>query len=263
MTRHRAFVLTYPVDLVSMPEAIALIEQAWLSKEAMHVVTLDAEMSMQSRKNPALGDVIKRADLVVPDGAGVVFALKAKGGLHKNVSRLPGIELADRALAAAAQKGVAVALIGGRPEVMQKLTGVLKEKYPTLNLVAYHDGYFKPEEEDALVASIAEHKPGLVLIALGVPRQEFFINKHRQIFGQAVLIGVGGSFDVWTGFVQRAPKSYQDMHLEWLYRLQKEPWRFSRMATTLPAFALLAMSESLTGRGKPTIQIEALKEHSH
>ena len=85
---------------------------------------------------------------------------------------------------------------------------------------------------------VPDMQPDLVLVALGVPKQEFFIDKYRHLFTHSVMIGVGGSFDVWTGTVERAPESYQKMHLEWLYRLKKEPWRFSRMASTLPNFAL-------------------------
>lgn len=247
-TIDRAFVLGYPVDLVDMPTAVSLVEDFWQNKCSMHVVTLNAEMTMQSINNKELGDIIKKADLVVPDGAGVVLSLKNRGGVCAQAGRLPGIELAQKTLETAAVRGERVALLGGRPEVMEKLKEILPRKHPGLNVVAYQNGFFKAEEEASIMSQLAALKPGLVLVALGVPRQEFVINKYRHLFPEAVMVGVGGSFDVWTGFVQRAPVSYQKLHLEWLYRLQKEPWRFKRMAGTLPLFALKALFENLTGK---------------
>ncbi len=250
-TINRAFVLGYPVDLVDMPTAISLMEGFWQSKCGMHVVTLNAEMTMQSINNKELGDIIKKADLIVPDGAGVVLSLKNRGGICAQAGRLPGIELAQKALESAAARGEKVALLGGRPEVMEKLKQILPQKHPGLNVVAYQNGFFKADQEGSVMSALAALKPGLVLVALGVPRQEFVIDKYRQLVPEAVMVGVGGSFDVWTGFVQRAPVSYQKLHLEWLYRLQKEPWRFKRMAGTLPAFALKALFENLTGKYLP------------
>lgn len=248
--RKQASVLGYPVDLVDMPGAIERIERAWYEKSSMHVVTLNAEMTMQCRSNQELGQIISSADLIVPDGAGVVFAIKFRGGQLKNVRRLPGVELAEQALHQASSKNQKVAVLGGRPEVMQKLKEVLPQKHPGINVVAFQDGFLAKEDEESVVAAIAAQEPALLLVALGVPRQEFFIAKHRAKFPHTVMIGVGGSFDVWTGFVQRAPESYQKFHLEWLYRLLKEPWRFQRMASTLPPFAILAMMENLSGAYK-------------
>ncbi|HMY53004.1 MAG TPA: WecB/TagA/CpsF family glycosyltransferase, partial [Candidatus Obscuribacter sp.] len=139
-TINRAFVLGYPVDLVDMPTAISLMEGFWQSKCGMHVVTLNAEMTMQSINNKELGDIIKKADLVVPDGAGVVLSLKNRGGLCAQAGRLPGIELAQKALESAAARGEKVALLGGRPEVMEKLKQILPQKHPGLNVVAYQNG---------------------------------------------------------------------------------------------------------------------------
>lgn len=248
--RKQALVLGYPVDLVDMPAALSRIERAWYEKSYMHVVTLNAEMTMQCRSNAELGKIIAAADLIVPDGAGVVFAIKFRGGEYKSVARLPGVELAEQTLQLAAGKKQKVAVIGGRPEVMLKLEEVLPQKHPGINVVAYQNGFFAKEEEEDVISRIAAQEPALVLVALGVPRQEFFIAKHRAKFPHTVMIGVGGSFDVWTGFVQRAPESYQKFHLEWLYRLLKEPWRFKRMASTLPPFAMLAMLENLSGAYK-------------
>jgi N-acetylglucosaminyldiphosphoundecaprenol N-acetyl-beta-D-mannosaminyltransferase len=236
---NRPTVLGYPVDLCDKDEALARIENSWQEGKFCHVVTMNAEMVVQAQNDQNLDGIIREATLVVPDGAGVVWAIKLSGqGSGKPVVRVPGVELSKSCLSLASKHKLKVALLGGRPEVMDKLSELVKSDYQGINLVAAKNGYFKSEEEEQIVRELAKAQPQLVLVALGVPRQEFFIKKWKALFPSASLIGVGGSFDVWTGFVQRAPESFQKFHLEWLYRLLKEPWRAKRMASTLPNFAL-------------------------
>lgn len=241
-------VLGYPVDLVSEEAAVEIIKQAWLSRKQLHVVTINAEMVVASQQDKELDRIIRSAGLVVPDGAGVVWALRLAEAKNAKVMRLPGIELAAAALAAAARAGESVAVVGGRPEVMNKLVEELPARHPGINIVAHQNGFYEKADEERVVTAIAAKAPALVLVALGVPRQEYFIDRYKHLFPHSVLIGVGGSFDVWTGFVQRAPESFQKFHCEWLYRLIKEPWRFSRMANSLPNFALQALSEIVSKR---------------
>jgi len=245
----RQFVLGYPVDLLDQDQALDKIELAWGASGGqgghLHVVTLNAEMVVTSQKDTDLDRIVRHADLIVPDGAGVVFALRLKGAA---VNRLPGIELAHGALARAARSGQPVALMGGRAEVMDKLVEVLPTQHPGLKISAYQNGYFDADEETAVVERLSKSQPKLVLVALGVPRQEYFIDRTKSSFPHSVVIGVGGSFDVWTGFVERAPEIYRKYHLEWLARLLKEPWRFKRMASTLPKFACQVLAEKLRGK---------------
>lgn len=241
----RAQVLGYPVDVISFDDALARMQTQWQGacNNNMQVVTINAEMIVQAQKDQKLDDVIRAADLVVPDGAGVVMALKM-GGI--TCSRLPGIELAQKALACAAARNEPVALLGGKPEVMEKLLEILPEKHPGLRIAFHHHGFIEAGTEEALVLQIAQSKAKLLLVAMGVPRQEYFIKEWRRLLpNDTVIMGVGGSFDVWTGFVKRAPESYQKLNLEWLYRLKSEPWRFKRMAGTLPNFALQVISKRI------------------
>ncbi len=225
-----------------------MIEDAWQNYQALHVVTINAEMVVASQKDQKLDRIIRNANLVVPDGAGVVWALRLAEAKNSNVQRLPGIELAASALASAARLGQEVALIGGRPEVMNKLIEDLPKLHTGLKIVAYQNGFYDKAEEQAILEGMAETRPKLMLVALGVPKQEFFIDHYKHLFPQAVMIGVGGSFDVWTGFVKRAPLTFQKFHCEWLYRLLKEPWRLGRMAQSLPNFAWQALAEVLAKR---------------
>jgi N-acetylglucosaminyldiphosphoundecaprenol N-acetyl-beta-D-mannosaminyltransferase len=238
--RSRQKVLGFPVDLIDQSGALSVMEAAWNNKKSLHVVTLNAEMVIASQSDQELDRIVRHAHLIVPDGAGVVWALRLAG--HQ-CDRLPGIELAEAALELAARNGKRVSLLGGKPEVMERLKAVLLERNPQLNLVAGNNGYFGPDDEESIVAELAASAPDLLLVALGVPKQEYFLDKWQTNFPQTVMIGVGGSFDVWTGSVKRAPAAFRRMHLEWLYRLLKEPWRYKRMGASLPSFALQVLGE--------------------
>ena len=243
--RHQ--VLGYPIDVVDESEALERIEQSWSAGRGMHVVTLNAEMVIQAQQDAELDRIVRHAHLIVPDGAGAVWALRFDG--HE-AARVPGIDLAHRTLASAARSGRSVSLIGGKPETMDELLQVLPEQHPGLKVLSSHHGYLPAEEEEEIVERLLTERPDLLLVAMGVPRQEYFIDRYQRFMDGTVVIGVGGSFDVWTGRVQRAPELFQRLHLEWFYRLMKEPWRFKRMMSALPSFAWQVISRRfLSGRG--------------
>lgn len=227
--------------------ALDVIEAAWRSVKSIHIVTLNAEMVVQAQENQELDRVIRHAHLIIPDGAGVVWALRLAG---QQAERLPGIDLAAKALSRAASQGRRVALLGGKPEILEQCLHVLPKLHPGLKIVAHHHGYFSSDQEEEIVEEIAAADPELILFALGVPKQEYFIDKWQQSFPRAVMIGVGGSFDVWAGAVKRAPVVFQRCHLEWLHRLISEPWRFKRMSSSLPRFGLQVLGDSLMKRGQ-------------
>jgi N-acetylglucosaminyldiphosphoundecaprenol N-acetyl-beta-D-mannosaminyltransferase len=196
------------------------------------IVTLNAEMTMAARANPELGAAIAQAGLVIPDGAGVVWALGRQG---YRVPRSPGIELARQLLVYAAAHQWRVALVGGSPEVMERLVERLQSEIPTLDLAFAIHGYQAPDQWPGIEQQLREARPDLVLAALGVPRQETWIQRLHA--GQPGLwMGVGGSFDVWSGAKERAPEWMGRFQIEWLYRLIQEPSRWRRMLA-LPAFA--------------------------
>ncbi len=222
-------VLGVPVAVCANVFAAALELQ---QRGGGQIVTLNAEMTMAARANPELGAAIAAADLVIPDGAGVVWAL---GRQRLRVRRSPGIELARQLLEYAAQHGWRVALVGASPEVMARLRQRLVAEIPGLHLALTIHGYQDPALWPGLEAELRGQRPDLVLAALGVPRQETWIQRVRQ--GRPGLwMGVGGSFDVWAGSKQRAPAWMGRLQIEWLYRLIQEPSRWRRMLA-LPAFA--------------------------
>jgi N-acetylglucosaminyldiphosphoundecaprenol N-acetyl-beta-D-mannosaminyltransferase len=246
--KSRQNVLGYPVDTVDLTRATEVIEQAWADGKPMHVVTLNAEMVITAQKNCELDRIIRRAHLIVPDGAGVVWALALAGN---KVQRLPGIDLAWQAVASAAKTKRKVALIGGKQELLAQVQKNLETAHPGLQIVACQDGYFGSDQEAEIVDAISEKEPDLILVALGVPKQEYFIDRFAAShFAKSVSIGVGGSFDVWSGVKKRAPIIWQKLNLEWLYRLLCEPWRAQRMASSLPNFALQVLWHQLLGKNK-------------
>lgn len=196
------------------------------------IVTLNAEMTMAARAQPELGRAIAAAQLVIPDGAGVVWALGRQGF---RVRRTPGIELAWKLLQHGAMAGWRVALVGASPDVMERLLAQLQADIPGLQLVFSAHGYQPVEAWPGLEQQLLASRPDLVLVALGVPRQETWIADLPGRSG-GLWMGVGGSFDVWAGLKKRAPRWMGALQIEWLYRLVQEPSRWRRMLA-LPAFA--------------------------
>jgi len=237
----------FPV--LGMPVHILENYPAWLiarlnQGQGTRIVTLNAEMTMAAEVNPQLADVIHRADLVIPDGAGVVLYLRLYG---LRVRRCPGIELAEILLQESVRPNQPwpVFFYGGAPGVAQAAAQMWQQRIPGLAIEGTQHGYHTAEEEAALRQTLKEIQPRLILVGLGVPRQEYWIAQHYHLCPQAIWIGVGGSFDIWAGRKSRAPDWLKDNHLEWVYRLYKEPWRWRRMLA-LPKFAGRALVESLT-----------------
>jgi len=190
------------------------------------VVTINPEMIAYAQKNPEFARILHEAELVIPDGIGIQIGLKILG--HK-VRRIAGIEFARVML----DRVESAALVGARPDVVEEVVKNLT------NVIYWHDGYFTDDE--TIYTELIENQPRLLLAALGSPRQEEFIYKAKKILPNTLMIGVGGSFDVWAGKVKRAPVIFQKLGLEWLYRTLKEPKRIKRIFPTLPLFILSVM----------------------
>jgi N-acetylglucosaminyldiphosphoundecaprenol N-acetyl-beta-D-mannosaminyltransferase len=200
-------------------------------------------MVMQAERNEELANIIRSAELVIPDGAGVVLYLRIQGQRQR---RCPGIELAESLLRQAGELGNScpVFFYGGAPDVVQKAARVWQKQLPELAIAGTQHGYLSPEAEQEFKLTLKNQQPRLILVGLGVPRQELWIAQNRHLCPDATWIGVGGSFDIWAGIKSRAPSWLRNNHLEWLYRLYQEPWRWRRMMA-LPQFALKAISQRL------------------
>lgn len=202
-----------------------------------HVITINAEMAMLARRESSLARLIMKADLVVPDGAGVVWALQRQGKL---VRRCAGVDLVEAVLENIAQSGKRVYFLGAAPGVAARAVERWSKALPGLQVCGFRDGFFKEQDQERLSAELQSAHPDLLLVGLGVPRQEYWIDAMRKYLPRTVFVGVGGSFDIWSGTKERAPQWLRDNYLEWLYRLYKEPWRAKRMLA-LPKFALAVL----------------------
>lgn len=185
-------------------------------------------------------NVMKQAELIVPDGTGVVWAANYVG--HPVPERVAGFDLLHELLAAGENYHWKVYLLGSTSEVIQATAKRVHELYPAITVCGKRDGFFGPKEDEAVIAAIREANPDLLFVARGADTQEPWIGKYKEQLGVPVMMGVGGSFDVISGRTKRAPKLFQKLRAEWLYRLLKEPSRYKRMLA-LPKFAAKVMRE--------------------
>lgn len=228
-------ILGVNVDKTTHEDAVAKIVRM-LNEPGNHAVfTPNSEIILMAYKDPEFCDILNTADLLTADGIGVVYAAK----ILKNPvpERVAGYDMACSVIDEISKTGHRLYLFGGKPGVAEQAQQNLKEIYPLLNIVGTHDGYFGPEDEDAIIADINASGADLLFVCLGAPKQEKWIDANRDKLNCHVMMGVGGSLDVFAGVAERAPDVWCDLGLEWLYRLIKEPWRIGRMMA-LPKFGL-------------------------
>ena len=232
MSIKRACLFGLPIDVTTINESAAyLLSQ----NNPMQVITINPEMISKSYKDDSLSDLIKNADLVVPDGVGVVIALKMIG--IKTV-RVPGIELAHSLLLEAEKRELKVALIGADEDTIQTAKKELLKEMPNLKISYTRNGYFNKDEENVIIQELSELQPDLLFAGLGFPKQEIFLKNFKKYSKNTIMRGVGGSGDGWAKKLKRAPKLFQKLNLEWLYRLICQPSRFRRMFPAIPLFLL-------------------------
>jgi len=241
-TTSQVRLLGMPLDPITVADALEQAER-FLEEDHPHmIVTPDASAVVRAQRDPELREIIEQADLVAPDGAGVVLAARLLN-LPVNV-RCAGCDMVEQLCQAAANKHRSVYLLGGEPAVAQQAAANLQQRIPGLQVAGCHDGYFTDEEEPQIVEDIRNKRPGVLLVALGIPRQEKWIKKHLEELGVPICIGVGGSLDVISGRKRRAPVWMQRAGLEWLYRTIKEPSRLPRLVA-LPKIVWMSIRELL------------------
>ena len=223
-------------DDLSIQEAV---ERAlWLMEEGRSVmaVTPNAEIVLEARKNKALRAAIRASELVLADGTSVVIASRLQGKpLHH---RVPGIDFCSALLARMAELQQRVFLLGAVPGVAEEAGEKLAARYPGLVIAGTHDGYFDAGENYDLIERINASAPDLLIVCMGSPKQEIWMHRHAEQLLVGMMIGLGGTLDVYAGRVQRAPESWRRLGLEWLYRLIKEPRRFLRVIRLPAIFAM-------------------------
>ena len=230
----------YKINIFDFDEALNYAFELEKQDKVSQIVTINPEMFDCAKKDREFSQILKNAEMVLPDGIGVKIALKLT---EQKANRIAGIDFAYKMLELSAQNGFPIALIGAKQEVLLRTKENLENKIKNLNIVYIHDGYFQDDKE--ILNDLRRTAPRLILTALGSPKQEKFIYNLKQALNFGLAIGVGGSFDVWAGEVKRAPVIFQKFGLEWLYRTITQPERFKRIFPALPLFILRALSAKI------------------
>ena len=239
----RTDVLGVGFDNVTKAEAVERALELIDAREGRYVVTPNPEIVMLAKENPALKEALAGADIVLPDGAGIVKGAAILGRPMKE--KVPGIDFACGVMARLAERGGSVYLFGAKPGVAETAAETLRTKFPGLVISGTSDGYFS--DDGPIIEKIKDAAPDFLLVCLGAPKQELWMAKMSGKLLVGLMVGLGGSLDVFAGTVKRAPEAWQKLDLEWLYRLLKEPRRIGRMKK-LHLFVIEAAGERLRGK---------------
>ena len=233
------------VDNVDMAEAVECAASLIAAGGVHYAVTPNAEILYDALHSEELRDILNRADLVLPDGQGVVLASKLlKTPLRCKVA---GVEFGAALAKKLAETGGTLYLLGAKPGIAERAAEELQRQAPGLRIAGLRDGYFKEDSE--AVEAVRAASPDVLYVCLGAPRQEYFIDAHKEELGAKFTVGLGGSLDVFAGEAKRAPKLFIKLGLEWFYRLLKEPRRLVRMMR-LPKFLLAVLRRRGKGNGR-------------
>lgn len=214
------------------------------NKKRVNIISGNPEVLYNGIKNEFLKNSFTKEDaLIIPDGVGTLLAAKING--IDITEKIAGIEVMNMLLKEARDKNLKVFLLGAKEEILIKCKEKIKENYDGINIVGSNNGFFDLDNCDDLIKKINESKADIFFVAMGAPRQEVFIEKYKDKLCCKIFMGVGGSFDVFAGNVNRAPQFMINIGMEWLYRVAKEPWRIKRLGS-IPKFLVLSLKE----RGK-------------
>jgi len=231
-------VLGVRIHHVTLPQAVDAVRSLLRAGGTHQVITVNATMLVRAAREDQVRHALNQATLAVPDGAGVLLAARLRG--RPPFTRVPGIDLVGALCAMAAAEGYRVFLLGAAPGVAAAAAEVLRRQHPGLAVAGVMHGYV--EDDASVVDEIRRTAPHLLFVAMGFPKQEFWIAAHRDRLGVPVSMGVGGTFDVLAGRLRRAPRWVQQVGLEWAYRLVQEPRRW-RVVAGLPRLVWLAVRE--------------------
>jgi N-acetylglucosaminyldiphosphoundecaprenol N-acetyl-beta-D-mannosaminyltransferase len=215
-----------PIAAVTMEQALARVEDAIARREPLHIGVVNVAKLVNMRRESKLREAVLASDVIFADGMGVVWASRLLG--QPLPERVTGIDLMLGMFERGSRRGYRIYCLGATEAVLARAVRTLTEAYPGVQIVGAHHGYFTQDEEPAIAATVAATRPDILLVAMTSPRKEEFLARWNHVMGATVCHGVGGSFDVVAGEVERAPASWQRLGLEWLYRVRQEPRRLWR-----------------------------------
>lgn len=219
----RIIILDTIIDVLSIEETINLVEEYVVQKEPLHLMGVNADKINELNQNERLKQIVNSCGIINADGASVVKASKYLG--MPLPERVAGIDLMKSLVELSEKRGYSVYLLGARQDVVEKASDVLKKTYPKLQIVGYQNGYFKEEQWPIISKKLKELCPDFVFVGITSPMKEYLIEYLQDDGNDSVFMGVGGSFDVISGYIRRAPLWMQKSGLEWLFRVIQEPKR--------------------------------------
>ena len=231
----RVEILGVKVDAVTMAQAVERVQELISARKPSIVATANAEMLMRATHDAELHQILNAAELVVPDGAGTVWAAHHLG--YEMPERVAGYDLVQELLKLAPKKSQRIFFFGSAPGIAEKAKAKAETLYPGIEIAGTRNGFFTAADEPEIIAQIRNSRADILLAALGVPKQEKWLAAHKSELNVPVSIGVGGTLDVMAGAVRRAPKWMQRAKLEWLFRAMLQPSRAGRLIA-LPKFVL-------------------------
>ena len=233
------------VNRVTMESTLSAI-RGFIEADSPHmIVTADASAVVIAQGDTEFRDIVNRAALVTPDSTGILYGAKILG--TPLIGRVSGVDIAREMCRMSAEEGFSIFFLGAEPGVAEDAVANLSQQYPGLKVAGVHHGYFGPDQDADIAQIVKQSGANALLVAMGIPRQEKFISQYVEQMGVSVAMGVGGSFDVFSGRVKRAPVWMQKHGMEWAYRLAKNPKKISKVAT-LPKFMMMVLREKLSRR---------------
>lgn len=224
-----------------MDETLQIIQQFVRERTPRQVVTADSSMVVMAQRDEQLREIVNRADLVTPDSIGILWACRRRG-IHLP-ERVSGVDIVIRLAQESARSGLRLYFLGAHPGVAEAAVRRLQACYPGVQVVGCHHGYFDAQSESEVVYAIQQARPDVLCVAMGIPKQEKWIRRHLLALQVPVCIGVGGTLDVLSGRVSRAPLWVQRMGMEWLWRVGQNPRKIAKVML-LPRFAWMAFTNS-------------------
>lgn len=247
MEANRRAILGIPLDICQPGEFYSNIEAHLDGTGLKTIFAVNPEKIMGAQKDRELLAALRDADFLIPDGIGTVIA--ARLVYRKRIFRTTGIALMERLLQLATRRGYRVFIFGAQPDVNDEACRNILTRFPGLALAGTRDGYLPEQEYAALIDQINASGADILFVALGSPRQEKWVYRHRALLKTKVCMGIGGSLDVFAGRIRRAPALVRTLGLEWFFRLLREPSRLRRQMV-LPRFALAVLRTRLSSRGR-------------
>ncbi|MDR1066971.1 MAG: WecB/TagA/CpsF family glycosyltransferase [Clostridiales bacterium] len=239
-------ILGVKFESLTFDEALSRLRRFLDTEEHNVCFTPNPEMLMSAWKDAEFRDILNKADLILPDGIGIIMA--SFFYRRKITRRVGGCDIVQE-LFKTAEKPLRVYFLGAAPGVCALAKENVEKKYRNISVVGFNDGYFDYEKEKLIIAEIQSLKPDMLLVGIGFPKQEKWIARHKNELPVRLSIGVGGTLDVLAGAVKRAPKIFRSVGAEWLYRLISQPSRYKRMSR-LPVFLIMAAWEGVRSRFK-------------